>query len=72
MGPILGATSAWRKRIFRFRDDRHNYDCRDTTRDTTSLLLMLQPWRLLKSHSVGDPKNGGNALVLRTPHNTAA
>ncbi|MGB8397375.1 MAG: hypothetical protein WCE35_01070, partial [Bradyrhizobium sp.] len=49
----------------------HNYDCWDTTRNTTSLLLVLREWRLLKYHGVGDPHYRGNALALQTPHNTA-
>jgi len=71
MGPILGTDRRVAKADFRFRDDAHNYDCWDTTRNTTSLLLVLQQWGLLKFHRVGDPKYRGNALVLQTPHNTA-
>jgi hypothetical protein len=71
MGPILGTDKRVAKADFRFRDDAHNYDCWDTTRNTTSLLLVLQQWGLFKFHSVGDPKYRGNALALQTPHNTA-
>jgi hypothetical protein len=71
MGPILGTDKRVAKADFRYRDDAHNYDCWDTTRNTTSLLLVLQQWGLFKFHSVGDPKYRGNALVLQTPHNTA-
>jgi hypothetical protein len=71
MGPILGTTKRVAKADFRHRDDSHNYDCWDTTRNTTSLLLVLQQWGLLKFHGVGDPRYRGNALVLQTPHNTA-
>ena len=56
---------------FRSGDDKANYDCWDTTRNTTSLLLVMQDWGLFKYHSVGDPKYRGNVLVLQTPHNTA-
>jgi hypothetical protein len=38
---------------------------------TTSLLLVLQEWGLLKHHAIDDPKYRGNTLVLQTPHNTA-
>ena len=71
VGPILGTDKRVPKADFRYRDDAHNYDCWDTTRNTTSLLLVLQQWGLLKFHSVGDPKYRGNALVLQMPHNTA-
>jgi hypothetical protein len=71
MGPVLGTTKRVAKADFRYFDDKHNYDCWDTTRNTTSLLLVLQEWGLLKYHTVGDPHYRGNALVLQTPHNTA-
>ena len=71
MGPILGTNKRVAKADFRYFDDKHNYDCWDVTRNTTSLLLVLQEWGLLKYHVVGDPHYRGNALVLQTPHNTA-
>lgn len=71
MGPILGTNRRVAKADFRHRDDAHNYDCWDTTRNTTSLLLVLQQWGLLKHHTIGDPRYRGNTLVLQTPHNTA-
>ena len=71
MGPLLGTNKRVARADFRYFDDKHNYDCWDTTRNTTSLLLVLQQWGLLKYHAVGDPHYRGNALVLQTPHNTA-
>ena len=71
MGPIIGTNKRVAKADFRHLDDRHNYDCWDTTRNTTSLLLVLQEWRLLKHHAIGNPRYRGNALLLQTPHNTA-
>ena len=71
MGPIIGTNKRVAKADFRYFDDKHNYDCWDTTRNTTSLFLVLQQWGLLKYHVVGDPHYRGNALVLQTPHNTA-
>ena len=71
MGPILGTNKRVAKADFRYFDDKHNFDCWDTTRNTTSLLLVLQEWNLFKYHSVGDPHYRGNTLVLQTPHNTA-
>ena len=71
MGPILGTNKRVAKADFRYFDDKHNYDCWDTTRNTTGLLLVLQEWRLLKYHAVGDPRYRGNMLALQTPHNTA-
>src|SRR5436305_3824833 len=71
MGPVIGTDKRVAKADFRYFDDKHNYDCWDTTRNTTSLLLVLQEWGLLKYHTVGDPHYRGNALVFQTPHNTA-
>ena len=71
MGPVIGTNRRVAKADIRALDDKHNYDCWDTTRNPTSLLLVLQQWGLLKYHVVGDPHYRGNALVLQTPHNTA-
>jgi hypothetical protein len=71
MGSVIGTSKRVAKADFRYFDDKHNYDCWDTTRNTTSLLLVLQEWGLLKFHTVGDPHYRGNTLVLQTPHNTA-
>ncbi len=71
LGPMLGTDKRVARADFRARDDQHNFDCWDTTRNTTSLLLVLQDWNLLKHHTVGDPHYRGNVLTLQTPHNTA-
>jgi len=71
MGPVIGTNKRVAKADFRYFDDKHNYDCWDTTRNTTSLLLVMQGWGLFKYHVVGNPHYRGNALVLQTPHNTA-
>jgi hypothetical protein len=71
MGPVIGTSKRVANADIRAMDDAHNYDCWDTTRNTTSLLLVLQEWGLLKFHVVGDPHYRGNALMLQLPHNTA-
>ena len=71
MGPVIGTNKRIAKADFRSLDASHNYDCWDTTRNTTSLLLVLQQWGPLKFHVVGDPHYRGNVLMLQTPHNTA-
>jgi hypothetical protein len=71
VGPVIGTDKRIANADFRYFDDKHNFDCWDTTRNVTSLLLVLQDWGLLKHHVVGDPHYRGNALVLQTPHNTA-
>jgi hypothetical protein len=40
MGPVIGTSKRVAKADIRALDDKHNYDCWDTTRNTTSLLLV--------------------------------
>jgi hypothetical protein len=71
MGPVIGTEKRVAKADIRAFDDKHNFDCWDTTRNTTSLLLVLQEWNLFRYHVVGDPHYRGNPLVFQLPHNTA-
>jgi hypothetical protein len=71
MGPIIGTDKRVANADIRALDSNHNFDCWDTTRNATSLLLVLQEWGLLKHHVVGDPHYRGNPLTLQLPHNTA-
>ena len=70
MAPILGTNIRLPRADFRHRADETNYDCWDTTRNITGLLLLMQDWGYLKHHTVSDPRYRGNVLVLQTPHNT--
>ncbi|MDQ8732709.1 hypothetical protein [Bradyrhizobium sp. LHD-71] len=70
LGPVLGTTTRVPRADFRHNADKSNYDCWDTTRNITSLLLLLQDWGYLRHHTVADPRYRGNVLVLQTPHNT--
>jgi hypothetical protein len=71
VGPIIGTDKRVARADVRAFADRHNYDCFDTTRNTTSLLLVLQAWGLLKHHTVSDPRFRGYTLFFQLPHNTA-
>jgi hypothetical protein len=71
MGPAIGTTGRVARADIRSGADARNYDCWDSTRNVTSLLLVLQDWGLLKHHTVGDPRYRGNILALQLPHNTA-
>jgi len=71
VGPAIGTSKRVANADVRALDDNHNFDCWDTTRNTTSLLLVLQSWGLLKYHTVSDPIYRGNMLVGQLPHNTA-
>jgi hypothetical protein len=70
IGPLIGTSKRIARADFRAPDWRVNFDCWDTTRNVTGLLVIMQDWGLLKYHVVDDPKYRGNALVLQTPHNT--
>ena len=70
LGPILGTTTRIPRADFRHNADKSNYDCWDTTRNITALLVLMQDWGYLKHHTVPDPRYRGNVLVLQTPHNT--
>jgi hypothetical protein len=71
MGPVIGTNKRVANADVRALDDKHNYDCWDTTRNVTSLLLVMQQWGLFKFHVVGDPHYRGNPLAMQLPHNTA-
>jgi len=71
MGPVIGTNKRVANADVRALDDKHNFDCWDTTRNVTSLLLVMQEWGLFKYHTVGDPHYRGNPLVMQLPHNTA-
>lgn len=70
LGPILGTSTRIARADFRHNADKSNYDCWDTTRNITALLVLMQDWGYLKHHTVTDPRYRGNVLVLQTPHNT--
>jgi hypothetical protein len=71
VGPMIGTSTRVAKADIRAGSDATNFDCFDTTRDTTSLLLVLQEWGVFKYHTVGNPRYRGNPFALQTPHNTA-
>jgi hypothetical protein len=71
VGPIIGTDKRVANADIRTLDTTHNFDCFDTTRNTTSLLLVLEEWGLLRYHVVGDPHFRGNILRGQLPHNTA-
>jgi hypothetical protein len=70
MAPILGTSIRLPRADFRHNAAATNYDCWDTTRNITGLLLLMQSWGYLRHHTVSDPRYRGNVLVLQTPHNT--
>ncbi len=71
VGPTLGTTTRVARADIRSGADAKNFDCWDSTRNVSSLLLVLQEWGLLKHHTVGNPRYRGNILAMQLPHNTA-
>ncbi|HEX7884258.1 MAG TPA: hypothetical protein VF499_16145 [Afipia sp.] len=71
VGPTLGTTARVARADIRSGADAKNFDCWDSTRNVSSLLLVLQEWGLLKHHAVGNPRYRGNILAMQLPHNTA-
>lgn len=71
MGPVIGTTGRVANADIRAGNNAGNYDCWDTTRNVSSLLLVLQEWGLLKYHTVGNPRYRGNIFIGQLHHNTA-
>ena len=71
LGPIIGTNIRIAFADFRHKADATNYDCWDTTRNVTALMLTLSDWGLLRHHKVSDPRYRGNPFKGQTPHNTA-
>ena len=51
--------------------DIHQFDCIDSSRNTTSLLLVLDQLKLLRHHDVDLPEARGFMVDFRPPHATA-
>ena len=71
VGREVGTSKRVANADIRTLDAAHNFDCWDTTRNDTSLLLVLQKWGALRHHTVGNPRYRGNILIGQLPHNTA-
>jgi hypothetical protein len=71
VGAMIGTDHRVANADIRAGADAGNFDCWDSTRNTSSFLFVLQEWGLLKHHTVGNPRYRGNILALQLPHNTA-
>jgi hypothetical protein len=71
VGKEVGTSKRVANADIRTFDAAHNFDCWDTTRNETGLLLVLQAWGALRHHTVGDPRYRGNILFGQLPHNTS-
>ena len=71
VGSEVGTSRRVANADIRAFDDAHNFDCWDTTRNDTSLLLVLQGWGALRHHIVSNPQYRGNIFIGQLSHNTA-
>jgi hypothetical protein len=71
VGPMIGTNNRVANADIRSGASAGNFDCWDSTRNTSSFLFVLQEWGLLKHHTVGNPRYRGNILAMQLPHNTA-
>ncbi len=71
VGPAAGTKGhvARANRYYMF--DKRQLDCVDSSRNTTSLLLILVQLNLLRYHDVVEPVARGHIFDLRPPHVTA-
>jgi len=71
VGPMIGTSNRVARASGLNGTQANNFDCFDTTRNTSSLFLILRDWGLLRHHNIGDPRYRGNMLLGQFPHNTA-
>ncbi|MEA2905019.1 MAG: hypothetical protein QOI12_2406 [Alphaproteobacteria bacterium] len=71
VGPAAGTTGRVARAGVATRQGAGQMDCIDTSRNVTSLLLVLEQLRLLRHHVVEGPAARGALIDLRWPHATA-
>jgi hypothetical protein len=71
VGPVAGTQNHVARAGAKYMYDIHQFDCIDTSRNTTSLLLVLDQLKLLRHHDVAAPEARGFFIDGRPPHATA-
>jgi hypothetical protein len=71
VGPVAGTANHVARAGAKYMYDVHQFDCIDSSRNTTSLLLVLDQLNLLRHHDVATPEARGFFLDGRPPHATA-
>jgi len=71
VGPVAGTQNHVARAGAKYMYDIHQFDCIDTSRNTTSLLLVLDQLKLLRHHDVDAPEARGFFIDGRPPHATA-
>ncbi len=71
IGPTAGTTRHVARAGYRHMFDKGQFDCIDTSRNMTGLLLLLEQLKLLRHHDVQEPQARGYLVDGRPPHVTA-
>jgi hypothetical protein len=71
VGPVAGTQNHVARAGAKYMYDVHQFDCIDTSRNTTTLLLVLDQLKLLRHHDVNAPEARGFFIDGRPPHATA-
>jgi len=71
VGPVAGTRNHVARAGAKYMYDVHQFDCIDSSRNTTSLLLLLDQLHLLRYHDVDVPEARGFFIDGRPPHATA-
>ena len=71
IGPVAGTVNHVARAGVKYMYDAKQFDCIDSSRNTTSLLLVLNQLNLLHYHDVDLPEARGYVIDGRVPHATA-
>lgn len=71
IGPVAGTRGHVARAGYEHAGDAKQFDCIDSSRNTTALLLILEQLRLLRHHAVDVPVSRGLFVDGRSPHTTA-
>jgi len=71
VGPLAGTVNHVARAGMKYMYDVQQFDCIDSSRNTTSLLLVLDQLKLLRYHDVDAPEARGYMVDGRPPHATA-
>jgi len=71
VGPAAGTENHVARAGAKYMFDVHQFDCIDSSRNTTTLLLVLDQLQLLRHHDVDAPEARGFFIDGRPPHATA-
>ena len=71
IAPAAGTQNHIARSGYRLANEPSQFDCIDSSRNTTSLLLVLEQLKLLRHHRVDPPEARGYFVNFQLPHATA-